>query len=295
MPKINATEEQYLALKGHQDQQYTILNTANNHIIDCGSEGVETTLNRLTSDQIYNVGTQLTPEEANSPLIIVVGGITLGFIGMTYSVNLRPYPNNQRYLVNEIPFHKKPEADLNLIYKQIAVARRKNCDFIILSLHWGIEYEFFPTKRQVKIVHQLAQDGIDLIISHHAHCIQTYELYPVQRNNERIVPIFYGIGNLTALTSANHTLLSLLLNFTLVKGTIQGENMTFVKSLKIHPVFQLEYKEKASEHTFYTIEILSEWLNKSVNNKNLKKRIKEWNEFCELTLGKSWKKNENTQ
>ncbi len=291
MPKINATEDQYLALKGHHEKQFTILNTANNHIIDCGLEGLEATLNRLKFDSIHNLGTQLIPEEKNNPLIITIKGIKLAFIGVTYSVNLRPYPNNQKFLVNEIPFHKKQEVNLDLIYNQMAVAKQGKCDLIILSLHWGIEYEFFPTQSQVKIVHQLAQDGIDLIISHHAHCVQSYELFQVERNLGRVVPIFYGIGNLTAITSSNFSLLSFLLFFSIVKGSLDGESVTYIDSVKIDPLFQLSYQDKNSKGNLYSIEKLGDWVGKSVEDKYLEKRIVEWNDYCELILGKGWKNN----
>ena len=44
----------------------------------------------------------------------------------------------------------------------------------------------------------------DAIISHHTHNIQPYEFYQTLRDPHRKAPIFYGLGNLSSLSSAPH-------------------------------------------------------------------------------------------
>jgi len=80
MPKINATPDQYKALKGHQDKQYTIFQLANNHILDCGWQGFETTLDQLEQDGILYYGVNKTQEEQKKALIYETEGFKLGFI-----------------------------------------------------------------------------------------------------------------------------------------------------------------------------------------------------------------------
>lgn len=61
-------------------------------------------------------------------------------------------------------------------------------DFIIVSLHWGLEYEAPPHPHQIETAHRLIDNGVDLIIGHHPHVIQGIEKY-------RGKYIFYSLGN----------------------------------------------------------------------------------------------------
>jgi poly-gamma-glutamate capsule biosynthesis protein CapA/YwtB (metallophosphatase superfamily) len=60
---------------------------------------------------------------------------------------------------------------------------------VIVSLHWGNEYQHQPTAQQRKIARTLMESGqVDLIVGHHAHVVQ-----PIQRINGRWV--VFGMGN----------------------------------------------------------------------------------------------------
>ena len=119
--KINATNEQYNAFKGHKGMQYSVFNTANNHILDCGMEGFNTTHDRLEAEGFFYVGTNRTPKARRKSLIITTNGVKFGFVAATYSLNGRPFPDGKDYLVNFIPFHRfKGKVDVSLLEKQIS-------------------------------------------------------------------------------------------------------------------------------------------------------------------------------
>lgn len=65
---------------------------------------------------------------------------------------------------------------------------KKEVDFIILQLHWGQEEIPYPKPEDIEIAHKLIDSGVDLIIGHHAHVIQSIEKYKGKY-------IFYGLGN----------------------------------------------------------------------------------------------------
>ena len=287
--QINAKLEQFDAFKGYKDKHYTIFCTANNHILDRGIEGFETTHDRLETEGFFYVGTNRSPEDQKKGLIITLNGIKFGFVAATYSVNKNSFPNGKDYLVNLIPFHRCQEKiDVSLLEEQISYCLNKNCDFIIVSLHWGIEFEFFPRKNQVNIAHQLIEYGADAIISHHTHTIQPYEIYQTRRDPSRKAPIFYGLGNLSSLWSIPdpYFSLSLIANFDVVKGFVNETPKTLVAHVNGTPVLQMEYVCKKIK--YIQIEKLSDLI-KSTQSEIKNKYINKAGRCADLVLGKSWR------
>jgi poly-gamma-glutamate capsule biosynthesis protein CapA/YwtB (metallophosphatase superfamily) len=240
-PKINATPAQYDALKGHEGRQYTVLQTANNHILDCGLEGFETTHDVIEADGFRFVGTNRKPEDRDRGLLVTANGIKVGFVAATYGVNCRPYPDGKTWMVNHIGFHKiDVEPDLSLLERQIGWCRSEGCDLVVLALHWGLEHELYPWPNQLETAHSLAESGADVIIGHHAHNMQPYELYRSERDPDRVVPIFYGIGNLSCPMAAPHNVVSQIVNLEIAKGRLNGAEKTLIKGFTVTPVIQVE-------------------------------------------------------
>ena len=284
---INANLEQFNVFKGHKDKHYTIFCTANNHILDRGIEGFNTTHDRLEAEGFFYVGTNRSPEDQKKGLIITSNGIKFGFVAATYGVNKNPFPKGKDYLVNLIPFHHCQEkVDISLLEEQISYCLNKNCDFIIVSLHWGLEFEFFPRKKQVNIAHHLIEYGADAIISHHTHNIQPYEIYQTRRDPYRKAPIFYGLGSLSSLWSNPYFSLSLIANFDVVKGFVNDVPKTLVSHVNGTPVLQMEYICKKKR--YIQIEKLRDLI-KSTNSEIRNEHIHKAGRCADLVLGKSWR------
>jgi hypothetical protein len=284
---INASPEQFNVFKGYKDKHYTIFCTANNHILDRGMEGFNTTHDRLDAEGFFYVGTNRNPEDQKKSLIITSNGIKFGFVAATYSINKKPFPNGKEYLVNLIPFHRdQDKVDISLLEKQISYCIRKNCDFIIVSLHWGLEFEFFPRNYQINIAHYLIEYGADAIISHHTHNIQPYEIYQTHRDPYRKAPIFYGLGSLSSLWSNPYFSLSLITNFNVVKGFINNIPKTLVTQIYGTPVIQNEYIQ--NDKQYIQIEKLKD-LTKSSNRMINEEQIDKASRCADLILGKSWR------
>ncbi|MDD5341558.1 MAG: CapA family protein [Patescibacteria group bacterium] len=60
--------------------------------------------------------------------------------------------------------------------------------FLIVNMHWGVEYQSTNTAAQKKMAHALIDSGADLIIGHHPHVVENIELYKNKL-------IFYSLGN----------------------------------------------------------------------------------------------------
>ena len=53
----------------------------------------------------------------------------------------------------------------------------KQAEFVIVSLHWGVEYKKVANSQQIGLAHALVDAGADLILGHHPHVIQGMEIY----------------------------------------------------------------------------------------------------------------------
>ena len=290
--QIQSNREQFDTFKGHYDKQYTVFCTANNHILDRGMEGFNTTHDQLKAEGFYYVGTNRSPETHKKGLILISEGIKFGFVAATYSLNIFqskwPFQKGiEDYLVNVVPFHRfKGKVDVSLLEEQISYCRSEDCDFIIISLHWGMEFEFYPRQDQVDIAHYLIECGADAIISHHTHNIQPYEFYQTRRDSHRKAPIFYGLGNLSSLSSAAHRALSLIANFEVVKGHVNGDQKTLVGRINVTPVLQVEYD--CNKTPYLQIEKLSDLI-KSSCSEDRREYVNKSGQYADLVLGRSWR------
>ena len=217
------------------------MNTSNNHAFDMGVEGLETTLGVFAEEGILETGTNRKKEEYGQGRILVKEGIRLGFVSSTFGLNGRAVPLEEGYRINVARLlSKHVDPELESLKQQIDWCKHEGCDFIIASLHWGFEFEFFPRKRQVDAARELVEYGADAILCHHPHVIQPVEYYRTRRDPARVAVIAYSLGSLTWGFTAPHIVLSLLLNLKLTKGTLQGQERTYIEKVCVTPIFGVQ-------------------------------------------------------
>ena len=98
-PQFNTPEELAYNLK---DLGIDVLTTTNNHCLDTGYNGLESTLNFLDEAKISHTGTSRSPEEQNTILFKDVNGIKIAILAYTYGTNGIPIPKGKEYCVNLI-------------------------------------------------------------------------------------------------------------------------------------------------------------------------------------------------
>lgn len=154
---------------------------ANNHIMDYGEGGLRDTLDVLDDLGIAWFGAGLTSERCNNPLVLEVGGTTVGLSGYVCPTSHPLFAHGDRPGVAPI--------DGDVIARDVEVARSRGARRIIVCLHWGAEEVYLPRPEDVVAASRIMDLGVDLIVGHHAHRIQ-----PRQRVGDGHV--FYGLGNL---------------------------------------------------------------------------------------------------
>ncbi len=157
-----------------KDAGFDVLNVANNHIMDLGAKGFHSTLKSLRREGLAFIGANDRSEK--NYIILERQGIKLGFLGyMEGGFNL---PKNNVWINRLEPVN---------IIKDIESIRGEY-DFVIVSLHWGIENVFYPSPKQIELAHRLIDAGATLILGHHPHVIQGVDRY-------KYGLIAYSLGN----------------------------------------------------------------------------------------------------
>lgn len=235
-PKINMTAEQYKGVIGHRGRKYDVLTIANNHILDCGEEGIETTTEMLDNDGVRYLGVNKTREDAERPVITNTAGLKIGWVAHTFSVNNRPIPEDKPFIVNITPFLAVEDPDISNIIRQIKALKAQNCDLIIASMHWGMEFELYPREEQLKWAREMANAGADAIIGHHPHVPQHYEVIHPEGDPGKCVPVIFSLGNALPVLSGPATVLSLALQLSIAEGTRDGERAVRISGMQVTPV-----------------------------------------------------------
>lgn len=180
-PMFNSPQEVGDALI---DAGVDIVSTANNHSLDKGVKGLDASLDYMDQIGLPHVGTSRTPSEQQTLKILRKNGIKVAYLSYTYGTNGIPVPAGKEYLVNLI--------DENAIIKEIKRAEDE-ADVVVMSIHWGNEYELQPTEEQKKLAETLVNEGVDIIFGHHPHVLQPMEWIDRKDGGQSLV--VYSLGN----------------------------------------------------------------------------------------------------
>jgi poly-gamma-glutamate synthesis protein (capsule biosynthesis protein) len=240
-PAFSFDRATFEVLKGWQGRVFSFMATACNHSLDFGQEGVDSTIRSLGEAGIAYNGINAVEEQAASATMVDRNGIRVGIVSYTFGLNAYHPPAGKPWIVNRAALNGPVEAlDLAQLKQQLRHCRQHHVDAAIVHLHWGFEHEFYPRPRQLDVAHRLAEIGFDVVIGHHPHVVQPVEFYRTQRDPERVVPIFYSLGNLVNPFSAPYLCRSDVARITLTKGqTDSGAIRTYVKSAEAVPITQV--------------------------------------------------------
>ncbi|MCF7795154.1 CapA family protein [Patescibacteria group bacterium] len=172
-----------------KDYNFNTFTLANNHLSDQGQKGITETYQNLSAlgynymgceDAFLSDSNDFSVVDNNnldenseiidfdncSAVIMEKGNKKIGFL--SFSIVYRAI-------------------DEDSILEKVKKLKEKS-DIVVVSPHWGIEYESTARDSQVSLAHKMVDAGADMVIGHHPHVIQNYEVYKGK-------PIFYSLGN----------------------------------------------------------------------------------------------------
>jgi len=164
------------------DAGFNMVSLATNHSMDAGGTSAKVSASWWESkENILTHGMASSEEMRQNYQIKEANGITYTMLSYTYgtnglgasAINAEPFIVN---LYNE-----------ETVKKDIEAVRDK-VDILIVAMHWGIEYNQSATETQRSQAKFLADNGVDIILGNHSHCIEPWEWI-----DDTVV--FYSFGN----------------------------------------------------------------------------------------------------
>lgn len=158
--------------------KFDVVTLANNHARDCRVAGLLQCRELLQQQGIQHCGAGSSLEQSRSPAIVEVADLKVGMLGYCDNFrvdaddaeNVAPAPARDDWIASDI------------------CALRPQVDLVILQLHWGWEFSFYPLLSYRDRARRLAEAGADLVLCHHAHLPMGVEAWKTSI-------IAHGLGN----------------------------------------------------------------------------------------------------
>lgn len=144
---------------------FTAFNLANNHVLDMGRFNAAFTRKVLTGQGLGHFGDELLE-------------------GKIFTWVATTTPERVAFLGFHATYRRP---DRIKAAAALADAHRR-ARYVIVNVHWGIEYSRTSTPQQQEFAHWLIDKGADAVIGHHPHVVEEMEMYKGK-------PIFYSLGN----------------------------------------------------------------------------------------------------
>lgn len=241
------------------DAGFNLVSLATNHTMDSGKKAVENSCKYWQSkDNVLTSGSYCSEEERNKINIKEVNNITYTMLNYTYGTNGMPVAND--YLVNVWPTDidniNNPETDTKYqAYKEKVKEDinkvRDKVDFLIVAMHWGVEYTHEPTAYEKDMASYLASLGVNLIIGTHPHVIQ-----PVTWVDDTLV--IYSLGNFISAqyqnksTCTNYKCTTELMTSLKIEKDIK-DNQTTIKITNVENELLYNYYNQSTWRDFKVI------------------------------------------
>lgn len=173
-----------------------ILLTANNHSLDSGEKGHLRSLEVIEKAGMDYCGSGM---EKARKLQLHQNGLRLIIINYTFGTNKLRLPKNSKLKINSLDAYQS--AKIKIMLEEIEeAAQTPGLDLLVMTLHFGKEFQSRPGRFEKQLVNQIFKAGADIIFCAHPHVVQPLEIKYFQNGQKenRIGLVFYSLGNLLA-------------------------------------------------------------------------------------------------
>lgn len=250
---------------------FGLLELSNNHILDGGHEGLESTLHILSQAGIQPIGVR---QSGDSPFYLYKkNGISVAFTAYTYenpplvtggrsypSLNGHPIMPAWRDRLDSFPGLLR-EADFEetvaLLSRRAAAMKEAGADLLVFCLHWGEEYQDFPDEKQKELAERLCEAGVDLLLGTHPHLPQPMELLESANGKHRMIA-YYSLGNFLSLQKPGTLCPSPLLESGVIARIMIGKEggEPQIKSADYLPIYMLKDLKTVEEGEVFSGRLL---------------------------------------
>ena len=220
------------------DSGFNLISMANNHTLDRGEEAVNKAIDYWNKKQVIYSGA--LKKATTNVKLFNKNDISFAFVAYTYGTNGIPHPKGKEYLANVFSYEKAKEEIEGL-----------DVDVIIVSMHWGNEYELYPSKVQKEQAAYLASLGVDVIIGHHPHVIQPVDM--IEHDGHQTF-VIYSLGNFLSDQKGVDRLIGMAVSFDIVKvDNINNTINIYLKNLKANLLYRHKFNNNFNIKMFINL------------------------------------------
>jgi poly-gamma-glutamate synthesis protein (capsule biosynthesis protein) len=160
---------------------FAALSFANNHTLDMEDEGALETLGFLADEEILSGGAWKEKGDGAGDSVVLFerGGVKVGLYAATWGLNEPSLMKKTKVGIDWVP-GLAPEGtalvDLSKVRAALDAMVASGAELRIVFLHWGHEYEVYPSPLQVRLARELVHAGADIVVGAHPHVQQPMEL-----------------------------------------------------------------------------------------------------------------------
>ncbi len=237
-------------LKAVKDSGVGLVSLAHNHVLDYGTQGLETTISKIKEQNIEITGIKenlertneqdentLDEEKQENPdftgNIKEINGIKVAFLGYTYGLS------NE----NEVNEEEKKKANIyseELAKKDIEYAKQSS-NYIIAIMHWGDVNSSEISEYQRNITSFLVENGVDMILGAHPSVVEPMEM--IQTEEGKNVLVAYSLGNYMSTLKYDDANVELILNIQISKSS--DSDKAVLQKVDYKPIYVLDNGTKA--------------------------------------------------
>lgn len=237
-------------LKAVKDSGIGLVSLAHNHVLDYGTQGLETTISKIKEQNIEITGIKENSERTNEQdentldeekqenpdftgNIKEINGIKVAFLGYTYGLS------NE----NEVNEEEKKKANIyseKLAKKDIEYAKQSS-NYIIAIMHWGDVNSSEISEYQRNITSFLVENGVDMILGAHPSVVEPMEM--IQTGEGKNVLVAYSLGNYMSTLKYDDANVELILNIQISKSS--DSDKAVLQKVDYKPIYVLDNGTKA--------------------------------------------------
>ncbi len=158
---------------------------ANNHVGDYGEDALYDTLDTLETNGIPYVGAGRNLSLASKPYYYCVENYKIAYCAASCAEAYAA-----KYWTKAASSDSPGILDCYdpAVFLESIKEARKNADYVIANVHWGLEYSYQRDDFQKKLGKMAIDSGADVVIGSHPHVVQGIDFYKGK-------PVFYSLGN----------------------------------------------------------------------------------------------------
>ena len=227
---------------------FQVVNTATDHVLDLGFDGLTQTVRSLQNEGLYTVGAYAS-EQSHGAFIAEVHDVKIALLGYTcgtggHSVTERPWCLD---ILTQDYMTEQTAVDYDRIDADIAAVKSAGADIVVCFVYWWDSTQYYTVTRQnqTDVTDHLFRQGVDVVIGGGVKTPQPIVTSVVERDDgsKANCVACYSLSNLLSCFNDRYTNLSAVAKITVSRDTESGE--CWVSGVRYDPLFMLDTDDYA--------------------------------------------------